>query len=261
MYRTLALAAVAVAAVAAPAVAQENLIGLEYFETTSTRTLAPNETVAQYNLSTLEDPTGSTVNQVSLSYGLTNTLMVAGALQAGGHGAPSLQTPSYQVGMLYAPAMGGSAWSPALQLQYQGGFNQTLEARGILSFDAPIVALGNGVTDRFNLSTNLVAAQSFQDLGQLQFNYDVGVSYPLFGTPALETPEGTPLQQIQRWPDSRLRAAVELAGELSPQGSHYVVPGVLLSPSESVQLGLGVGLRLAGEDKPLYLQSQVQLSF
>jgi hypothetical protein len=30
---------------------------------------------------------------------------------------------------------------------------------------------------------------------------------------------------------------------------------------DALQLGLGVGLRLAGEDRPLYVQAQAQLSF
>jgi hypothetical protein len=262
MKTTLAIAALAFAMAAVPADAQENLVGLDYFETSSSRTLAPDTSQAQYNLSTLEDPVGTPANQLALTYGLTNTLMVAGALQTGGHNATSLGTTSYQVGMLYAPNTTRNGWSPALQFQYQGGFDQTLVTRGVLSYDMPILALGNGLTDRFNLSTNLVATQPFQDAGEFELGYGVGVSYPVFGTPqADEAPEGSPLKQLQRHKESALRATLELTGDLGAGGSHYVIPGVFLTPSDALSLGLGVGLRLAGEDKPLYLQTQVGLSF
>jgi hypothetical protein len=262
MKTTLAFAALAFAMAAAPAIAQENLVGLDYFETSSTRTLAPETSQAQYNLSTLEDPVGTPVNQLAVSYGLTNTLMVAGSLQTGGHNATSLGTPSYQVGMLYAPNATRNGWSPALQFQYQGGFDQTLVTRGVLSYDTPILAVGNGVTDRFNLSTNLVATQPFQDAGEFELGYGVGVSYPIVGTPqAGEAPAGSPAQQLQRRTESPLRATLELTGDLKAGGSHYVMPGVFVTPSDTLSLGLGVGLRLAGDEKPLYLQTQVGLSF
>ncbi|MNT91646.1 hypothetical protein D3C72_2327810 [compost metagenome] len=89
----------------------------------------------------------------------------------------------------------------------------------------------------------------------------MGASYPIFGTPALEGLDGTALQQLQRHPDSRLRAAIEFSGDFGPAGGHYVLPGVLMSPNDAMQLGLGLGLRLAGDQKPLFLQSQVQISF
>lgn len=261
MTRTVAWKMVAIAMTATPAIAQENLVGLDYFETTSTRTLGANQSQAQYGLSTLDRAAGTPANQLSLNHGLTDTLMVGGALQAGGETAMDLGQPSYQVGMVYAPAWQRNGWSPALQLQYQGGFNQTVMARGVFSYDAPVMAIGNGVTDRFNLSTNLLAEAPFADGGELSFKYNVGMSYPLFGAAAQDVPEGTPLQQLQRRPESRMRAALEFKGDLSAQGSHYAIPGIFVSPNEFVQLGLGLGLRLAGEDKPLYLQSQVQLSF
>jgi hypothetical protein len=262
MKTTLAFAALAFAMAATPAIGQENLIGLDYFETSSTRTLAPEQSQAQYNLSTLDDPVGTPVNQLAINYGLTNTLMVAGALQTGGHNADSLGTPSYQVGMLYAPYTTRNGWSPALQLQYQGGFDQTLVTRGVLSYDMPILALGNGVTDRLNVSTNLVATQPFQDAGEFELGYGVGVSYPLLGTPQTgEAPEGTPVQQLQRRSESALRASLELTGEFGAGGSHYAMPGIFVTPSDGLSLGLGVGLRLAGDDKPLYIQTQASLSF
>lgn len=262
MKTTLALAALAFAMAAAPAIGQENLVGLDYFETSSSRTLGPEQSQAQYNMSTLEDPVGTPANQLALSYGLTNTLMVAGALQTGGHNATSLGTTSYQVGMLYAPNTTRNGWSPALQFQYQGGFDQTLVTRGVLSYDTPIRALGNGVVDRFNLSTNLVATQPFQDAGAFELGYGVGVSYPLLGTPqADELPEGTPMKQLQRRTESALRLTLELTGDVAAAGSHYVLPGVFLTPNDSLSLGVGLGLRLAGEDKPLYVQTQASLSF
>lgn len=251
----------AVAMMAAPAMAQENLIGLDYFETTSTRLLAPNQAQAQYGLSMLDTPVGAPANQVTLNYGLTETLMVGGGLQTGGENAFSLAVPSYQVGMIYAPSYARNGWTPALQLQYQGGFNQTLMARGVFSFDAPVVAIGNGVTDRFNLSTNVLAEAPFQDAGELVFKYNVGLSYPLWGVATADAPEGMALRELQRRPEAKLRAALEFKGDLSETGSHYAIPGVFMRPSESIQWGLGLGLRLAGTDKPLYLQTQVQLSF
>lgn len=247
--------AVAVAMMAAPAMAQENLIGLDYFETTSTRLLAPNQAQAQYALSMLDTPLGAPANQVTLNYGLTETLMVGGGLQTGGENAFNLAVPSYQVGMIYAPNYSRNGWTPALQLQYQGGFNQTLMARGVFSFDAPVTAF-NGVVDRFNLSTNVLAEAPFQDGGELVFKYNVGLSYPLWGMSAPEAADG-----LQHGRESKLRAALEFKGDLAETGSHYAIPGIFMSPSESVKWGLGMGLRLAGADKPLYLQTQVQLSF
>jgi hypothetical protein len=124
------------------------------------------------------------------------------------------------------------------------------------------LAVGNGVTDRFNLSTNLVATQPFQDAGEFELGYGVGVSYPIVGTPqAGEAPAGSPAQQLQRRTESPLRATLELTGDLKAGGSHYVMPGVFVTPSDTLSLGLGVGLRLAGDEKPLYLQTQVGLSF
>ncbi|MFN3428864.1 MAG: hypothetical protein ACK46X_02805 [Candidatus Sericytochromatia bacterium] len=255
--------AAAVAMMAAPAMAQENLIGLDYFETTSTRLLAPNQAQAQHALSMLDTPFGAPANQVTLNYGLAETLMVGGGLQTGGENAFNLAVPSYHVGMIYAPDYARNGWTPALQLQYQGGFNQTLMARGVFSFDAPVVAIGNGVTDRFNLSTNVLAETPFRDGdgGELVFKYNVGLSYPVWGAAAPDAPEGLGPRALQRRPESMLRAALELKGDLGGAGSHYAIPGVFLSPSETTKLGLGVGLRLAGNDKPLYWQTQVQLSF
>jgi hypothetical protein len=255
------MGAAAVAWMAAPAMAQENLIGLDYFETTSTRLLAPNQAQAQYALSMLDTPLGAPANQVTLNYGLTETLMVGGGLQTGGENAFDLAVPSYQVGMIYAPNYARNGWSPALQLQYQGGFNQTLMARGVFSFDAPVVAIGNGVTDRFNLSTNVLAEAPFRDGGELVFKYNVGLSYPIWGKSAPEAADGLSLQALRRRPEAKLRAALEFKGDLAETGSHYAIPGIFMSPSESVKWGLGMGLRLAGTDKPLYLQTQVQLSF
>lgn len=262
MKRMLATAAAATAMAAAPAYAQDNLFTLDYFDTATTHTLEPNASWAQYQLSSGQQANGTFANQAVLGYGLTDTLMVGAALHTGGENADSaLGMPTYMVGMMVAPHVVRNGWTPGLQLQYQGGFNQALAARGIFSFDAAVPSLANGVGDRLNLTTNLVAEQSFVGAGETTYAYALAASYPLWGRAMADTPEGTAQQQLQRRPNSVARAAVELKGDLGGQGSHYVVPGLFVSPTDSLQLGLGVGLRLAGQDKPFYMTSQLQLNF
>jgi hypothetical protein len=263
MTHKLAFAVVASTLAAAPAYAQENLLNLDYMEVTTSHTLEPQASFAEYSLDTGASATGVLANQVAIAYGLTNTLTVAGALHAGGEGAQDVGTPSYMVGMVYAPRVVRDGWSPALQLQYQGGFNQSVVARGVFSYDAPALAFGNRVIDRFNLSANLVVEQAFVGAGETSLAYAAGLTYPLWGRALnlADIPAGTAMQQLQRRPDSTVRATVELKGALGAQGSHYVIPGLFVSPMDALQLGVGVGLRLAGEDRPLYVQAQAQLSF
>ena len=101
----LLLATLAVLGAATPAHAQENLFTFDYLESTSTHSLEEGASQAQYQLDTAFESGSSLVNQLSLAYGLTNTLSVAGALQMGGVGGTAIGSTSYQAGLLYAPGI------------------------------------------------------------------------------------------------------------------------------------------------------------
>src|SRR5690349_21220169 len=105
MNTRLVLASLAILGVATPAYAQENLFTFDYLESTSTRSLEEGASQAQYQLDTAFETGSSLVNQLSMAYGLTNTLTVAGALQMGGVGGTALGSTSYQAGLLYAPGI------------------------------------------------------------------------------------------------------------------------------------------------------------
>jgi hypothetical protein len=255
-----AWACAVLASTAGPAIAQSNVIGFDYMEASTSHTLAPNATLAQYQLDTGAGVADPLSNMGAVAVGLSDHLTVAGALQAGGENAQDFGTPRYQVGMLYAFPTASSGWSPAVQLQYQGGFDQLLSARGVLSYDAAVPAIVGG-GDRLNLTANLIADQAFVGGGETTYRYALATSYPLWAAPAGDAQPGSPLERLQWRASSRLRAAVELTGDVAQSGSHYAIPELFVSPVDSLQVGLGVGLRLAGEDKPFYVQSQVQFNF
>ena len=143
----------------------------------------------------------------------------------------------------------------------QGGFDNAMIGRAVFSYDTLVSAFGNGTVDRFNLTTNISAEQPFEGDSPLKWGYNAGLSYPLIGRPMEAAPAGSDIQQLQRRPSSPLRLGVEFQGDLRADGSHYAVPQLQVAPSDTWGMNVGVGLRLAGQDQPMFLQAQVRSSF
>jgi hypothetical protein len=257
MRTRLALSSAMILALAAPAAAQDNAGALAYFETSTARSLAANRWQANYALDTGARAGDTIGNGLALALGLTDELMAAAAMNLGGDAARALGVEGYAFALAYAPPVAALGLRTALQVQYRSGPTSAADGRLVLSYDRPAEPLLGEASDQFDASLNLGAGGD-PFAGVWRPAYALGLSYPLIGP----VPEGahTLIRRQLHLTDSRLRLTFEAKGG-GADGGHYVVPGAFFSPTAGMRLGLGLGVKIAGEGPTSYGQAQFEVQF
>lgn len=243
-----------------PAYAQQNAVQFDYLETTTSRTLEYRQLLGNYSLDTGSIPDGAPLNDFSANYGITDDLTGVATLNLGGEARTPLMFQSYQFGLLYAPNLAVLGVSPAAVVTYEGGLQQHLAVRGVLSYDAPVQPLVGDKLDRLNLAGNLLA-ENDMSARQMVYGYSLAVSYPVFESPgpALENPYD--VRALQRQAQSPLRIGIEAKGELDPNQPHYLIPAIYAQPTQALQFGVGLGFKVAGEGNPIYTKASLQFEW
>lgn len=247
-------------ATGAPAFAQQNAVQFDYLETTTSRTLEPRQFMGNYSLDSGSIPDGAPLNDFSLNYGVTDDLTGVATLNLGGEAATPMAFQTYQFGLLYAPRIAAFGWSPAAVVTYEGGLKQQMAARAVLSYDVAVAPLVGSTIDRMNFAGNLLAENDLQ-LDRLTYGYSLAFSYPVLEAPQNTISDPTDVRELQRNAQSPLRLGFEAKGKFDPGQPQYLIPAVYAQPTEALQFGVGVGLKVAGEGNPIYTKLNLQFQW
>lgn len=254
MLRSPLVAVLCLGLLALPVHAQGEL-ELDFIEAATTRTLLERQLLTSYTIETGEEP-GQVLGQAALvAFGVTESLVGTASFGLGGAAASPLGYAGYTLGFLYAAPFEIAGLTTAASMLYTGGIERALSGGLVLSFDRPApVLIGDGI-ERFGVAVNLTLEHQFSNTGVVQPIYAVGAAYPVLSRPGAKDKSSLGARALQRDEPALLKLTLEAEGEIGPGGGHYAIPGVFLAPGESLQVGAGVGLRLAGGGNPYFAKA------